>query len=93
MSAAYAVEARDLTKTFGSFTAVDHVSFAVRAGEIFAFLGANGSGKTTTIRMLCGILAPTSGEGQVLGFDVGRQGGRSAANSATCRRSSPSTKT
>ena len=58
----YAVEARDLTKRFGDFTAVDGVTFAVPAGEIFAFLGANGSGKTTTIRMLCGILAPTSGE-------------------------------
>jgi ABC-2 type transport system ATP-binding protein len=71
----FAVEARELTKRFGDFTAVDGVTFAVPTGEIFAFLGANGSGKTTTIRMLCGILAPTSGEGRVLGYDVGREGG------------------
>ena len=68
------VEARDLTRTFGSFTAVDHVSFDVEQGEVFAFLGPNGSGKTTTIRMLCGILSPSSGQGRVLGYDIARDG-------------------
>jgi len=66
----YAVEAMNLTKRFGDFTAVDGVSFQVTRGEIFAFLGPNGCGKTTTIRMLCGILAPTSGQGRVAGFDI-----------------------
>ena len=67
------VEARELTKRFGDFTAVDRVSFAVEPGEIFGFLGSNGAGKTTVIRILCGLLAPTSGSATVLGFDVGRQ--------------------
>lgn len=66
-----AVEALDLTVRFGSFTAVDGVSFAVRRGEIFGFLGPNGSGKTTTIRVLCGLLAPTSGRATVAGYAVG----------------------
>jgi ABC-2 type transport system ATP-binding protein len=61
---------RDLVKQFGSFTAVNKVSFNVRRGEIFGFLGPNGSGKSTTIRMLCGILTPTSGSGQVAGHDI-----------------------
>jgi ABC-2 type transport system ATP-binding protein len=65
-----AVEVRDLTKRFGDFTAVDAVSFGVPRGEIFGFLGPNGSGKTTTIRMLCGTIAPTSGGATVLGHDV-----------------------
>lgn len=73
MDATYAVEAEHLTKKFADFVAVDDVSFAVQRGEIFGFLGPNGSGKTTTIRMLCGILAPSSGVGKVLGMDVGRQ--------------------
>jgi ABC-2 type transport system ATP-binding protein len=60
----------DLTRTFGAFVAVDHVSFEVRKGEVFGFLGPNGAGKTTTIRMLCGLLRPTSGTGRVAGFDV-----------------------
>ncbi len=60
----------DLTKKFKNFTAVDHVSFAVKKGEIFGFLGANGAGKTTTIRMLCGLLLPTSGSAQIVGYDV-----------------------
>ncbi len=68
-----AVEATNLTRTFGRFTAVDRVSFAVERGEIFGFLGANGAGKTTTIRMLCGLLAPTSGSGRVAGFDIARE--------------------
>ena len=61
-----------LTRRFGDFTAVDNLSFAVRAGEIFGFLGANGAGKSTTIRMLCGLLKPTSGTALVGGIDVGR---------------------
>jgi len=65
-----AVEISDLVKTFGSFTAVDHISLNVKRGEIFGFLGPNGAGKSTTIRMLCGILAPTSGRGKVAGFDI-----------------------
>jgi ABC-2 type transport system ATP-binding protein len=65
-----AVEAVELTRRFGDFVAVDRVSFGVREGEVFGFLGPNGSGKTTTIRMLCGILAPTSGVARVAGFDV-----------------------
>lgn len=66
----YAVEAYNLTRAFGSFKAVDNISFSVKKGEIFGFLGANGAGKTTTIRMLCGLLLPTSGEASVAGFDV-----------------------
>jgi len=62
-----------LTKRFGSFTAVDHVSFGVRRGEIFGFLGPNGSGKTTMIRMLCGVIDPTSGSANILGFDTVKQ--------------------
>ena len=61
-----------LTRRFGDFTAVDNLSFEVRAGEIFGFLGANGAGKSTTIRMLCGLLKPTSGTALVGGIDVGR---------------------
>jgi ABC-2 type transport system ATP-binding protein len=68
-----AIEVQGLTKRFGDFTAVDHVSFAVRRGEIFGFLGANGAGKSTTIRMLCGLLQPTSGTALVGGFDINRQ--------------------
>lgn len=66
----YAVQVKNLTRVFGSFTAVDRISFDVKKGEIFGFLGANGAGKTTTIRMLCGLLAPTSGEGNVAGFHI-----------------------
>lgn len=64
------IETNLLTKQFGSFTAVDHISFSVNQGEIFGFLGANGAGKTTAMRMLCGLLQPTSGEGSVAGFDI-----------------------
>ncbi len=67
---AWAVEVDGLVKRFGTFTAVDHVSFRVRRGEIFGFLGPNGAGKSTTIRMLCGLLAPTSGRALVGGLDV-----------------------
>lgn len=66
----WAVEAEDLCKCFGSFCAVDHVSFRVRRGEIFGFLGPNGAGKSTTIRMLCGLLLPSAGRATVGGFDV-----------------------
>jgi ABC-2 type transport system ATP-binding protein len=66
----FAVEIENLVKTFGSFTAVDHISLQVKKGEIFGFLGPNGAGKSTTIRMLCGILAPSSGQGRVSGFDI-----------------------
>jgi ABC-2 type transport system ATP-binding protein len=65
-----AVEVRELTRRFGSFTAVDRVSFSVAPGEIFGFLGPNGAGKTTTIRMLTGLLLPTAGEARVAGLDV-----------------------
>ncbi|MCE5264852.1 MAG: ABC transporter ATP-binding protein [Deltaproteobacteria bacterium] len=61
---------RELEKRFGEFTAVDRISFSVHPGEIFGFLGSNGSGKSTTIRMLCGILTPTSGKATVAGFDI-----------------------
>jgi ABC-2 type transport system ATP-binding protein len=67
------VIARELTRRFGPFVAVDRVSFAVNPGEIFGFLGSNGAGKTTTIRVLCGLLAPSSGSATVLGLDVARQ--------------------
>jgi drug efflux transport system ATP-binding protein len=67
-----AISAVDLTRRFGQFVAVDRVSFDVRAGEIFGFLGSNGAGKSTTIRMLCGLLKPTSGTATVGGVDVGR---------------------
>lgn len=68
-----AIEARNLTRKFGAFTAVDDISFSVERGEIFGFLGANGAGKTTAIRMMCGLLTPTSGEISVGGFDVKSQ--------------------
>ena len=71
MSGDYAIHVRDLTRKFGSFLAVDHVSFDVERGEIFGFLGANGAGKSTTIRMMCGLLKPTSGAVEVDGVDVG----------------------
>lgn len=67
------IEVRDLTKQFGSFIAVDHISFNVRRGEIFGFLGANGAGKTTVMRMLTGLSRPTAGQATVAGFDVSRQ--------------------
>jgi ABC-2 type transport system ATP-binding protein len=68
-----AIEANNLTRTFGSFTAVDHISLAVEEGTIFGLLGANGAGKSTTIRMLCGLLSSSEGEGRVAGYDINRQ--------------------
>jgi len=68
-----AIEVKNLTKRFGNFTAVDAISFDVAQGEIFGFLGANGAGKTTAMRMLCGLSKPTSGTGTVAGFDITRQ--------------------
>lgn len=64
------ISVKDLTKKFGSFTAVDHVTFDVMKGEIFGFLGANGAGKTTAMRMLCGLSLPTSGQAVVAGYDL-----------------------
>lgn len=66
------ITVRNLTKKFGTFTAVDHISFDVKKGEIFGFLGANGAGKTTAMRMLCGLSFPTSGDGSVAGFDINK---------------------
>jgi ABC-2 type transport system ATP-binding protein len=67
---AFAIEATELTRTFGDFTAVDRISFDVRPGEVFGFLGANGAGKTTAIRILTGLLRPSGGSARVAGFDV-----------------------
>jgi len=67
------IQVRGLTKRFGDFTAVDHISFEVQAGEVVGYLGPDGSGKTTTIRMLLGLLRPSEGEGNVLGYDIRRQ--------------------
>ncbi len=67
------ITANNLTKQFGHFTAVDNISFEVERGEIFGFLGANGAGKTTAMRMLCGLSKPTSGVGKVAGYDIRTQ--------------------
>lgn len=67
------IEVDELTKCFGDFTAVDHISFTVNRGEIFGFLGANGAGKTTAMRMLCGLSRPTPGVGKVAGYDIFRE--------------------
>ena len=67
------IEVNNLTKKFGSFTAVDHISFSVSDGEIFGFLGANGAGKTTAMRMLCGLLRPTFGNSKIAGYDIYNQ--------------------
>jgi ABC-2 type transport system ATP-binding protein len=67
-----AIEIKHLTRKFGKFTAVNDVSFNVKKGEVFGFLGPNGSGKTTVIRMLMGLISPTSGKGKVLGYDIAK---------------------
>src|SRR5256885_8617443 len=67
------IQCEGLTKKFGSFVAVDGVSFSIAKGSIFGFLGPNGSGKSTVIRMLCGLLEPSDGHGRIAGFDVARQ--------------------
>ena len=69
----YVIQAEKLSKTFGEFKAVDEISFQVSKGEIFGFLGANGAGKTTAMRMLCGLSIPSSGKATVAGFDVYKQ--------------------
>jgi ABC-2 type transport system ATP-binding protein len=69
----YSIEVNNLTKKFGSFVSVDHINFNVKKGEIFGFLGANGAGKSTTIKMLCGILDPTEGDATVGGFSIKTQ--------------------
>jgi ABC-2 type transport system ATP-binding protein len=76
MSGALAIDVAGLTRRFGAFTAVDGITFNVRAGEVFGFLGANGAGKTTAIRMLTGLLAPSSGRATVAGHDVAREAER-----------------
>jgi ABC-2 type transport system ATP-binding protein len=76
MSGELAIEVHDLTRRFGAFVAVDGITFDVRVGEVFGFLGANGAGKTTAIRMLTGLLAPTSGRAVVAGHDVARESER-----------------
>lgn len=68
-----AIVVKSLSKHFGNFKAVDNISFTVKRGEIFGFLGANGAGKTTAIRMLCGLLSPSSGKANVAGFDIYKQ--------------------
>lgn len=67
------IEAREIVKQFGDFTAVDCISFTVESGEIFGFLGPNGAGKSTTIRILCGLLVPTSGQALIAGYAVGKE--------------------
>ncbi|MGM5631477.1 ABC transporter ATP-binding protein [Apibacter raozihei] len=75
-----AITASQLTKKFGDFIAVDRITFEVSKGEIFGFLGANGAGKTTAMRMLCGLLYPTSGEGKVAGFDIYKEANKIKQN-------------
>ncbi len=70
----YIISVRNLTKLFGNFVAVDHISFDVKRGEIFGFLGANGAGKTTAMRILCGLSFPTDGSGTVVGYNIRTQG-------------------
>lgn len=73
MKSNHAIVTKALTKRFGSFTATDAITFEVAQGEIFGFLGANGAGKTTAMRMLCGLLTPTSGEATIAGYDIYKQ--------------------
>src|SRR5437868_12603955 len=73
MPAEIMIVCENLTKRFGSFTAVDHVSLSIAKGSIFGFLGPNGSGKSTVIRMLCGLLEPSDGHARIAGFDVAKE--------------------
>jgi ABC-2 type transport system ATP-binding protein len=73
MNGEIAIRAEELTRVFGKFVAVDHLNFEVKAGEIYGFLGANGAGKTTAIRMMTGLLTPSSGKATIAGFDVYRE--------------------
>ena len=67
------IEIKNLTKKFGDFVAVNNVSFNIKKGDVFGFLGPNGSGKTTVIRMIMGLIIPTSGIGKVLGYDISKE--------------------
>lgn len=78
-----AVSVSKLSRHFGKFIAVDEISFEVNRGEIFGFLGANGAGKTTAIKMLCGLLKPTSGEATVAGFSINSETAKIKKISAT----------
>lgn len=80
MSNEHIIEVKDMVKKFGDFTANDHLSFEVKKGEIFGFLGANGAGKTTAIKILCGLSSPTSGQIEVAGYDVYRETDRIKRN-------------
>jgi ABC-2 type transport system ATP-binding protein len=80
-------------KKFGDFTAVDHVSFGVTRGEVVGYLGPNGSGKTTTMRMLLGLLQPTSGSARVLGYDIARDAEKIRLRNSTLCPSRHQTKT
>ena len=86
-----AIEATSLTRRFGNFTAVNAVNFTIERGEIFGFLGSNGCGKSTTMKMLTGLLPATEGEAKLFGEVVDAKSRRSACASATCRRRSRST--
>ena len=83
MSADIAIDVHGLSKSFGGRKVVSDLSMQVKRGAIYGFLGPNGSGKTTTIRMLCGLLTPDSGEGTCLGYDIRTQADRISATSAT----------
>ncbi len=80
MSKEIIIETKDLTKKFGNFTAVDHINFKVHKGEIFGFLGANGAGKTTAIKMLSGLLQPSSGQASVINYNVYKDSEKIKAN-------------
>jgi len=82
------LDVQALTKRFGKFTAVDHVSFTVQTGEVIGYLGPNGSGKTTTIRMLCGLLIPTEGTAKIMALMLFKIPKASSRISATCHKNS-----
>ena len=82
-TAQIAIEVEGLTKSFGGKVVVRNLSMRVKRGQIYGFLGPNGSGKTTTLRMLCGLLTPDSGRGTALGYDIRTKARRSSATSAT----------